>query len=524
MFLKSLDLSNFSLGFEIQNNQKMTTIFGGFLTIVILFLSLLCFLAFGMDLVSRKKQIVVMADSLNEDLITKREDYEIAIGVSMNAGVPINGYDRKLEFKISHVDIDGVNRKGNNTTIYNHYKMEKCDTRKDLKKSGELKKFQKEFILPSNFYYCLPNNYTKNLTNSFGQSKSEVLILSISLCKENKLLLENGEVTCSPIKELKQEFNILFFQILWKSNFINSNDYINPVKNNIDSKSLRISGFSLRYDIWYFKLIEYMSDDGLILENETNYKGFAVSGYDSDSFYNPEGLEIVRILFTNDRMKIKYQRTYLKLQKVAADIGGIVKFFSLILFFIGNQYASLKFLDFATLEFIKNIKTSTDFIPPESSSLKIFENKENQNQNELKIVDKISSINENIDKIKYEINSKSIELTNFDKMQCSKNANQIKLNSLPFNLSSKVNSLLETYSWNFVSILKFNFGCINDTNSRILKATQNLIKLKIDIFSYFYNMQEKECLKKIIFDFDVNQIEIFNKISRGNLIEKFEAK
>ena len=45
-------------------------------------------------------------------------------------------------------------------------------------------------------------------------------------------------------------------------------------------------------------------------------------------------VKILKIYFTISEYSQKIQRTYIKIQKVAVDIGGVIKFFSLIFTFV----------------------------------------------------------------------------------------------------------------------------------------------------------------------------------------------
>jgi len=62
---------------------------------------------------------------------------------------------------------------------------------------------------------------------------------------------------------------------------------------------------------------------------------------------------MLKVVFTLDKFQEKIERSYIKIQKVAADIGGIIKFFSLIFSFLATQYSNLRFYDYL-INFIRN--------------------------------------------------------------------------------------------------------------------------------------------------------------------------
>jgi len=145
----------------------------------------------------------------------------------------------------------------------------------------------------------------------------------------------------------------IYFQFIWSSYYIDSSNYQNPVKFSYENSLLRGSAMASRSDIFYYRIFNYYSDNGFILEDKSHYTGFFMSKHEFDSIQDPDTELIWKMYLTVDKFHTKIERAYVKVQKIAADIGGIVKFFSMLLALISNHYNRFKFYDYLIRFFMK---------------------------------------------------------------------------------------------------------------------------------------------------------------------------
>ena len=181
---------------------------------------------------------------------------------------------------------------------------------------------------------------------------------------------------------------------------------------------------------------------------------------------------ILQTIITLDKFQRKIERNYIKLQKVAADVGGIIKFFSLIFSFLATEYSKIRFYDHM-IRFItneanvanSNLNTLNKIRIPIIKKSKILLNRNNNN-----------NISE----------SKLYELEKSEKIYLKKS------NSLP----SK--SVLE-------NIIHKNFDVVQNNN--FVNASKKTINCNIE---YFENNKEKVNL-------NINQAHFISPVDTSSL-------
>jgi len=224
--------------------------------------------------------------------------------------------------------------------------------------------------------------------------------------------------------------------------------------------------------------------------------------------YDPNTSIILDIIFSMDKMKQNIERTYLKVQKIAADVGGIIKFVSIIFLIITKQYNKILFYD----NFLKNkIQTKKNAFINKG-------NKELINRNNF-IENKEVALKLNKENKKVKDDSHNSEVHTIHK-KSSSNQNLI-MNKFVSNRLDLLNSKLRNdetnnfnYNFEYSMIIKLIFDkaiCGESENVKLLRKTKEEILKKFSLENLYKLDGEFNSLKSLIFDIDISKFEVLSQ-------------
>jgi len=319
--MRKLDVnSGFKVNILILRDTTFRTSFGGFLSIIIFILSILYIIAFGKDIfktIIKNSPIVYLSDYINNHTLRLEKTIFDAAIASMNlGGATITNIEKMINIDVI---IAKTNSKNNPITDYTFVNSKKC---KDYLTKEKFNEIKMRFITSEESYFSFSNN-TSNLENTFGNPKFNIWMFQISFCKNTT---ENNN-NCLPIEKIHKNLKEVYFQLIFSNNYIDSSDFGEPVKFNYNDMLIRSTSYSNRLDTFYLKKFDYFSDNGFILEDKIKYSGFYVNKHEFDSIPIISSNVIFKVIFTLDEFQQKIERSYIIIQKIAADIGGIIKFF-----------------------------------------------------------------------------------------------------------------------------------------------------------------------------------------------------
>ena len=303
--------------------------------------------------------------------------------------------------------------------------------------------------LPLKNLYCI-NETDIRLQGQFKQNVWEYVNVRFSKCINST----SNNFSCKSETEINNALKGGFIGIFLTDFNILPNNYSYPY--HIYGKNI-YNTFSINYHLsyWIFlKSIELKTDSGLIFSNIKSMKFFALEDTKPDIDYR-EGNIFLTMVFRNSPKREVFERTYLKIQDVAATISGMINL-SLI---IGEILVYIIRLTLYRFYFIQ-------FFNPDN---KIFNYKRNdkniissKNRNSF-ILKKTKLLKDNYLE-KFNSVNKSSNISNIDKLNKIKNISQE-------NVNNKKNSYVITEKKNNTSILLSSF------NNKTIKQISN-IKLK----------------------------------------------
>ena len=322
MFLKKLDLFPYNPQLAVENEDVgHRTRLGGFISILIGILLLLAMYAFGNEIVVKSKPISLMSEYFVKAPKLEGKDLFITFSVGKSGGIAIPNIDRFITIKWGFIDIDSTR---DESIIYGSYPATRCvDSSKyfnDVENNFELQSF---LIQDPEEHVCIGpemKNYT--LRGEYGATDFFSYDVRLFKCINST---ENGNI-CAPEEEIKEQFMDLFIFAYFSHIIVNPLDLHTPILDTYFSFISPLSlGFS-RQDIIKFQLVEFLSDEAFLLEEYkvTNSFEFKEKISDIKIGDNPQ---FYRGLYSLYNLKKKISRNYIKIKKVAADVGGIISFF-----------------------------------------------------------------------------------------------------------------------------------------------------------------------------------------------------
>jgi hypothetical protein len=113
--------------------------------------------------------------------------------------------------------------------------------------------------------------------------------------------------------------------------YTDNNDYLNPIKSTVYGANIRSNINTMSRLIFWFKNVDYVTDDGWILEDLRNETFTAIDHIETQIFPTPNTSSFFFHMFTIAPLKDSYRRSYIKIQGVSAYIGGFISFFKMFL-------------------------------------------------------------------------------------------------------------------------------------------------------------------------------------------------
>ena len=426
--MKAIDINPATLSMSLNNGIGFKTNFGGVLSLILGLLTLSSIFAFGRNLFYKTNPVInITQDWIQTPVLSKTKPI-VFFNVMDARAQAIPEIDRMMNYSLVQIDADG-NRKGPGV-LYSYLNLVPC-TNLDFFKEN-YRNITSYLIGDDSLYKCLNNSDPRlqDLEGSYGNVKSFSWAIVGQICKNTT---ENGN-HCLPIETIESKLNSYRSQIGILNNYIDSSNYLEPIQFTFYSNVFRSSLYNSRQDVYYLTLIKYFSDNGFLLDDNNEFNAYSVLRHQSEALFSKNPEFTLRLIITLENLTIKYQRLYDKIQKLAADVGGIIKFLSIILAFISEIYGRVSVLE----HIFKLFKTSDNLekATPDKKCIQ-YDNYTSKSK---------------ISKLDASTNKDKIEINNLDAIMKSlrKNKNQ---------KDDKI-TICDTF--------RFTFNCFHSKSSKIL--------------------------------------------------------
>ena len=445
-FFKKIDVFGVLPFFTIRGRTTFQTQIGSTFTIICVFLIILYFLFFLNQMINHKSpslESLIYYDEFPKEIHLTKNNFSLVFSLQTNEFInyidetvyQIKAYQTKLTLH------NGIYFKENK-----QIKFKKCN-----EYNFEIipQSFQK---LPLNNLYCLDNNI--NLKGGYMKNSWNYVRLNFSKCENST---ENNNI-CKSDEEINKYLMGGYLGIYIPDYSFESTKYHQPYK--VFVRSLYHS-FSIKYledIILYFKLIEVITDSGYFFEKK-NFVNYAAYDYIQNVIDFGETKDFLSLTINISPKREMYKRTYIKLQTIFSNVGGMLKMILLLgeysVYFMRMLLYKNYILEFFNLDEseirLKEIRKKYKLKGMSSSKFKIesfFSNINENNENNLKkynsFIDNNSVIKNNDEKSEIRSNINNDDKLITDKKQFKKENTFFEMNK---NKTLKQNNFL---SINFI--------------------------------------------------------------------------
>ena len=467
------DMYSKRASFFYNNQEKIGSYFGLFLTILyILFLLLLFF--YNLILTVKRKEIKVYDSSIYAQkmpsITINSDNLYFAFGVE-HPKTNLRFIDETIYYP-QILFIDRVKQNGEFKTITKKVlDVERC------KEENFGKNYQHLFIKGElNSSYCL-KDFNYNLTLAGGYKYEQMSYIRIKLFQCTNASENNNH--CKSQEEIDQYLTNGYFSILVKNFGLNPSNYSFPVLPTLQDLYTTIDKRLYRNFVINFGITEIHTDNGLINQNINIQKYLQYrQTIDSFSFANEDGIKngkefCIAQLRLDDNIFIQ-KRAYTKISEICSRIGGYMQLlyaaFSLISIFINKITNEVKIIN-SIFKF--NIKKKRMILR--------FNNlKELESSNVL-----IMPLRKSITKIK------GFEFVNKSKLNLIKEVNNETniCNSDNKNMKNTQSFIMNSNNENFVEKININNNIKNIKNNNKLNLCTNKIEESIKQFNEEFSMK-----------------------------------
>jgi len=504
--LLSIDIYGNKPELKIKKGDNFKTVFGSILTIQTILTSLFalsyfCLLLFD---VTNPKLVFSLRNINNPPLIQfDQSNYGFAFGLEN-----VTSYEQFIDESIYRVEAYHMTgtRSSNGTFSWEVEKLglEKCN----------INKYPKEFEhifadLPFQNLYCLKNT-TFVLSGTFLNEQYKYIIIKIFECKNST---EPNSTVCQPKSYIDEMLAGTFFSFSHTDITLDPTNYTHPKQVYAGDSYTTVSNKFFKEMHHYLKIVNFATD-----------KGWLVSDVQKDTYFQLDYIKEMTDFrkadnFLSYTVKLStkwetYHRSYIKIQDVAADCGGLIKLVTVFCLIISYFYNKTKFYEFIGEEMLCEGHTiqKNNF-----ETKKEFEFKSDHNANphiQIKTNNFFDEHSKTFNEFLNKAEQNNLNNSKMNKSQKSINSKKSKKKSISNgeNVSRNIKkakrlNLKMSFSQSF-----FYMICCNKNSKKRNYMKLNSIRKKsdemLDIIKILKNINDIERLKKLVLDED--QLKLFN--------------
>lgn len=329
-----LDFFGEDTSFIVRGKKYYRTWCGVILSILLIIASVILTFLFGQEVYQRKKPNISISEEFMSTSLVKMTDFPYYMVLRDKFGRIIenaNSYFDIKTFKMNLTD-KGVVEYSDYTSFH---PVVKCTSKNFDTIRGKISDSIIEDIL---IYPTLCVNYDDEgiLHNPYTSKNSTFLNIDLFICNKT-------ERTCAD--DIDDTTKEVYLQLYLLNSYVDSNDYSNPIKYYFESNAIKIT--SVFFKRIYISVLnnEYISDDGWILENIRRISYYNIKELKNEISSIPpyNSLLVLRNTFDSPLLRRVTNRSYLKVQDLFANVGGIVNAFMIIINMIFTHYFRYNF-------------------------------------------------------------------------------------------------------------------------------------------------------------------------------------
>lgn len=181
---------------------------------------------------------------------------------------------------------------------------------------------------------------------------------------------------CVPTTDMQKEFYPTFFvNFIHVEHYAQPDNFDNPIQSIVVSDSFAGNLQTISGNNYLLSNIDFYSDEGFLIESNRYINGFNTEKFDSRITMedNPPFYMINKVYLSN--LNSLYKRSYVKIQQILANTGGIIKVFLILINFITQYFDKFILIEKLYNECVNNSVSEEnnlqDFIKKNTDNRKI---------------------------------------------------------------------------------------------------------------------------------------------------------
>lgn len=509
--LKNLDfLSSHAKIYGDGNSSVLQSTFGGLISSLTLLFIFMISGYFSLQFLSIEKPFVIQnSEYRNDSILYNFSSFPFLFRISDEYGYNLPDEERIMSPGM--LWCKSMHDKDNKVVqVYENMSIRRCNDTHIAKFPSVLT----EQITDLKSYFCTDwpsQNYTLNGLYG-GADNYTFTYIKLRHCVNNI----NGQ-NCLPNEEIDLRLRNIYLDTIFFDNQIMPTS-ITPNKLIISSDRYRISNTFFRKISIFLSQVDVITDIGLVfvelqLSNffQIEKSEMSISTLSKEDLYN--GYTFLAITVSNYKYKNFYYRSYLKLQDMLSNIGGIIE----IVYILGTVICNILGWNIADMYCADGYPIYYAYDLDNSSDKLLFSqiSKIRMNQEGIEMLHEVRSQMKNQNNSNISPNPLVLPIKNFDSSLNSVVA-QAKCNNFIKNMSIKDNEVITKRRDDYNLKLKISekllpFRCTSSKGTRDLFRLRGRIFEKIRTLNYknlIFKLSELDYLKSYIFNED--QLEVFN--------------
>lgn len=395
--MKYLDLFSTDIMLFSEGNKYNSTKLGGFVSIIISIMIIILIIAFGNDFYKRVNPSVIRETQITDFPIynVTRQNFSVAIRIEDQNGIRLVNNDNYI-LRTYLYNFEKVN--GQWTGGAKVIELVNCT--QSMFSNKEL--FHRYGL---DQFYCINTNDFKIGGSWSSDGVSYITFATYGCYKDSYITREDGvKEKCNTTYTYEQmQWDYIgyraYMSMFYQQALISSSNYTNGIQYNLLNEYIYLDKTISVFEYYYFQMTKMITDYGWLIKEKRDDQILGFNRKKTSFFINKfTGNTILLAAMTTylDSNIDLYSREYMKIQVLAANVGGIIKIFFLLAQFLMMLYNQTDFIFTFAQRLLKN----------DSSKYNIFIDKENNsnlinfNNSIVKLVSEDKIINENVNNCK----------------------------------------------------------------------------------------------------------------------------
>lgn len=455
--MKVFDFFPYHPNLSTNSDYGVKTSFGGILSILLGVLTISALGAFGRDLVLKTNPVTTVSEIPNFTPTLNNSQIFLGLNTAYSGGIGIPEWERLITIKYGYIDVDGERTP---PALYKFHDSENCVKTNEYFVNN-LESMKSSISQDYKTYNCPPKEFNYDVKGSYGAGKFLSWDIRFSKCINST----SNNFKCKSDEEIRTALRSFFGVIIISDHLVDPQNNSDPISIYYKSYILRLSSNISRQDTISFRIINFQSDEGFIMEDVSKKDSFHVYLKSTDLFVDNNPDYYLRLLISLEKSTLSIRRNYTKIQKVAADVGGIIKFLMIFFTMASNSLSKIVFFRYIKerlLMFDKMDQTSPfKYLQPSIMA--------NISDNDLKKESKLDLVREAKNELKLSSNNNPMS-----EDACKKNFPYVN-NKDVINISNEMRSINNQDSSNLISVQSPNY---------VISLQQNLFNKPVNKESY----------------------------------------